>query len=151
MQTCIWPSWCHCHSLSLASVKSRLVLPFWYRLTRVVPEKGPLNGCVPTFSLNGHFQAAMDPIITHQKIGNLVCPAMSLDGTMHVSPVIVLSCIFISAVFFVRHWLFPHFQSPPCQHLSTSLIHATNMNMNFWNVESKVPPLPPLSAVFSYN
>ena len=31
---------------SLASVKSRLVLPFWYRLTRVVPEKGPLNGCV---------------------------------------------------------------------------------------------------------
>ena len=46
VQTCIWPSWCHCHSLSLASVKSRLVLPFWYRLTRVVPEKGLLNGCV---------------------------------------------------------------------------------------------------------
>jgi len=21
-------------------------LPFWYRLTRVVPDKGPLNGCV---------------------------------------------------------------------------------------------------------
>jgi len=31
--------------LSLASVKSRLVLPFWYRLTWVVPEKGLLNGC----------------------------------------------------------------------------------------------------------
>ena len=45
MQTCIWPGWCHCHSLSLASVKSRLVLPFWYRLTRVVLDKGPLNGC----------------------------------------------------------------------------------------------------------
>ena len=41
-----WPSWCHCHSLSLASIKFRLVLPFWYRLTRVVPEKRPLNGCV---------------------------------------------------------------------------------------------------------
>ena len=40
MQTCIWPSWCHCHSLSLASVKSRLVLPFWNRLTRVVLDKG---------------------------------------------------------------------------------------------------------------
>ena len=40
VQTCIWPSWCHCHSLSLASVKSRLVLPFWHRLTRVVPKKG---------------------------------------------------------------------------------------------------------------
>jgi len=23
-----------------------MVLPFWYRLTRVVPKKGPLNGCV---------------------------------------------------------------------------------------------------------
>ena len=46
VQTCIWPSWCHCHSLSLASVKSRLVIPFWYQLTRVVPAKGLLNQCV---------------------------------------------------------------------------------------------------------
>ena len=36
----------HMAQLSLASVKSRLVLPFWYRLTRVVPEKGLLNVCV---------------------------------------------------------------------------------------------------------
>ena len=46
VQTCIWPGWCHCHSLSLASAKSTLVLPFWYWLTRVVPEEGPLNGCM---------------------------------------------------------------------------------------------------------
>jgi len=46
VQTCIRPSWCHCHSLSLASVKSRLVLPFWYWLTGVVPDTGLLNGCV---------------------------------------------------------------------------------------------------------
>ena len=46
MRTCIWPSWCHCHSLSLASVKSRLVLLFWYQLTQVVTEKWLLNGCV---------------------------------------------------------------------------------------------------------
>ena len=45
VQTCIWPSWCQCYSLSLAPVKSRLVLPFWYRLTQVVLEKRPLNGC----------------------------------------------------------------------------------------------------------
>ena len=32
----------HC----LASLKSILVLPFWYRLTRVVPDKGPLKVCV---------------------------------------------------------------------------------------------------------
>ena len=44
-QTCIWPSWCHRHSLSLASVKARFILPFWYGLTRVVPDKGPLNRC----------------------------------------------------------------------------------------------------------
>ena len=62
VQTCMWPSWCHCYSstsgiswaicksahwsLSLASVKSRLVLPFWYLFTRVIPEKRPLNRCV---------------------------------------------------------------------------------------------------------
>jgi len=31
---------------SLASFKSRLVLPFWYRLTQVVLEKKPLSGCI---------------------------------------------------------------------------------------------------------
>jgi len=46
VQTCIWPSRCHCHSLSLASVKSRLVLPFWYCLTQIVLDKVPLNVCV---------------------------------------------------------------------------------------------------------
>ena len=30
---------------SLASFKSRLVLPFWYWLTQVVLEKWPLDGC----------------------------------------------------------------------------------------------------------
>jgi len=37
-------------------VKSRLVLPFWYRLTRVVPEKGPLNVCSVVWieSLSNH-------------------------------------------------------------------------------------------------
>ena len=40
LQTCmIWLRWCHCHSLCLASVKSRLVLLFWYWLAWVVPEK----------------------------------------------------------------------------------------------------------------
>jgi len=32
--------------LPLASVKSRLALPFWCRFTRVVLDKGPLNGCM---------------------------------------------------------------------------------------------------------
>ena len=45
---CIWFSWCHCHpktSSSLAPLKSRLVLPFWYWLTQAVLEKKPLNRC----------------------------------------------------------------------------------------------------------
>ena len=46
VQTCIWSSWCH--SLSLASVKSRLVLPFLYRLTWV----GRDSGCV-VFTVTG--------------------------------------------------------------------------------------------------
>ena len=62
MQTCIRPSWCHCHSLSLAPIKSWLVLPFWYRLTWVDLEKGPLNArtrvrvCVQSFL--AYFSAA---------------------------------------------------------------------------------------------
>jgi len=47
VQICIWPGWCDCHSLSLAPEnpdKSRLVSPFWYRLTRVVLDREPLNG-----------------------------------------------------------------------------------------------------------
>ena len=58
VQTCIWPSWCHCHSLSLAPGKSRLVLPFWYRLTQVVLEKRPLNGCsiVDTDIIHTHLE-----------------------------------------------------------------------------------------------
>jgi len=43
--------------LSLASVKSRLVLPFWYRLTRVVPDKGAVKRvcvCVCVCVCYGH-------------------------------------------------------------------------------------------------
>ena len=71
MQTCIWSSWCHCHSLSLASVKSRLVLPFWYRLTWVVPDKGLLNGCVcggVVLSLN-----SLDAVFVVEKLWFVVC------------------------------------------------------------------------------
>jgi len=35
--------------------KIQISLPFWYRLTRVVPEKGPLNGCVCVCDLSAGF------------------------------------------------------------------------------------------------
>ena len=53
VQICIWPSWCHCHSLSLVPVN-----PDWFHLPGVTfvvsPDpgspgqnpRGPKNGCV---------------------------------------------------------------------------------------------------------
>ena len=29
----------------------QIALPFWYRLTWVLPEKGPLNGCVCVYNM----------------------------------------------------------------------------------------------------
>jgi len=47
----------------LASVKPRLVLPFWCRLTRIVPETEPLNGggecCCCPFSYTVLFMLAV--------------------------------------------------------------------------------------------
>ena len=57
VQTCIWPNWCHCHSLSFASVKSRLVLPFWYRLSWVVAERAVKRVCV-------WYQSNHTPLVT---------------------------------------------------------------------------------------
>jgi len=36
--------------LTVSSFSKIQILPFWYWLTRVVPEKRPLNGCVCTVS-----------------------------------------------------------------------------------------------------
>ena len=45
--------------LAVSSVKSRLVLPFWYRLTRVILDKGPLNGCVRVCVCNAEVSSEM--------------------------------------------------------------------------------------------
>ena len=44
-----WLAWAH----SGALFKSRLVLPFWYRLTQAVLEKRPLNGCSSSSTSSG--------------------------------------------------------------------------------------------------
>ena len=81
VQICIWPSWCHCHSPSLASIKSRLGLPFWYRLTWVVPEKGPLNGCVCVACVWHAFKLIKGNLLTYllrsisRRRGSSVCTA----------------------------------------------------------------------------
>jgi len=52
VQTCIWPSWCHCHSLSLAPVNPDwLYLPGFTFLVPAHPgtpgqnPRRPYNGC----------------------------------------------------------------------------------------------------------
>ena len=81
VQTCIWPSWCHCHSLSLDSVKSTLVLPFWYWLTLVVPVKGPLNVCV-CFSVHYSFPCLLLMLVAifSGPRPNLVCGIIIPSG-----------------------------------------------------------------------
>jgi len=47
VQICIWPSWCHCHSPSLVSVKSRLFLvPAHPGNPRQSPEGHKMDVCV---------------------------------------------------------------------------------------------------------
>ena len=111
MQTCIWPSWCHCHSLSLASVKSRLVLPFWYRLTRVVLDKGPLNVCVTCVILSVPFLLSSRPILS-SPFSRLHCFLF-----LHL-PFYSLSFLYFSRQFFLT--LPPFLVSPsfPSSHFS---------------------------------
>ena len=78
VQTCIWPSWYHCHSLSLAAVKSRLVLPFWYQHTWVVLDKWPLNRCV-CVCVHACVRARMRVCVfqlDHQQCKGLICPSV---------------------------------------------------------------------------
>jgi len=50
--------------------KIQIVLPFWYRLNWVVPDKGPLNGCmyvsVTVFTFNEFIRTAS--ISTHKAL-----------------------------------------------------------------------------------
>ena len=68
---CILSSWCRCHPKtpsSLGSFKSRLVLTFWYRLTQVVLEKRPLNGCISSSSSSIRFTVEFRGEIDHHLV-----------------------------------------------------------------------------------
>ena len=88
VQTCIWPSWCRCHSLSLASVKSRLVLPFWYRLTRTVPDKGPLNGRVRV--LLTYFHNMRGENVREKSVQGVKCLTLNLAAAAALPYCVVL-------------------------------------------------------------
>ena len=50
---------------SLAAFKFRLGLPFWYRLTQVVLEKRPLNGCSSCCGCSSGGGGGSDPMCVH--------------------------------------------------------------------------------------
>ena len=52
--TCIWPSWCHCHSLSCFS---KIQIGFTF-LVPAYPDKGPLNLCVCVCVYELHYSPA---------------------------------------------------------------------------------------------
>ena len=94
MQTCIWPIWCHCHSLSLAPVKSRLVLPYWYRLTQAVLEKRPLNGCSSSSSFTVYIQHPLSAFLLPQSEVVNICHGWSIFWWK----VFISYCIFLCVV-----------------------------------------------------
>ena len=50
MQICIRPSWCNCHWLLSCFSKIHIDLPFWYQLTRIVPEKRAVEAVCKYFN-----------------------------------------------------------------------------------------------------
>ena len=55
-------------TVSCFRVKSRLVLPFWYRLTRVVLDKGPLNGCMYVWYQLDHMKTVCTSLQTDNHV-----------------------------------------------------------------------------------
>ena len=63
-----------------------MILPFWYRLIRVVPEKGPLNWCVCVCVVltYTYLELACTEYIPDESDGD---DAGQRDGELEVSPV----------------------------------------------------------------
>jgi len=65
---------------SLASFKSRLVLPFWYRLTQVVPEKRSLHGCSSSSS-SSEYSAVISKLV--QKLSDTAVMQSAIKSLTH--------------------------------------------------------------------
>jgi len=102
---CIWPSRCHCHSLSCSS-KSRLVLPICNRLTQVMschvisPSSlcnGWLHGCVSdvqhllSLTVCSRFtQVVLDKIQKSRKTIVCMCVCVCVRARLCVKMVVVV-------------------------------------------------------------
>ena len=64
--------------------KSRLVLPFWYQLIWVVPDKGPLNGCECVCVHTVQSACLSGTQVSRAKMTEPI--QMPFGGNTHVSP-----------------------------------------------------------------
>ena len=71
MQICIWPSWCHCHSLSLASVN-----PDWFYLSGTGSHGSPGQRAIKLVSLLLFSRTSW--VSEHQK-GRIIPSRLSLQ------------------------------------------------------------------------
>ena len=69
-----------------SKIQIGFTVPFWYRLTRVVPEKGPLNGCVCVWNkcIFGIYFASLVQIHTHTRLTALFSGLPGWAGTRKV-------------------------------------------------------------------
>jgi len=124
MQICVWPSWCHCHSLSLASVKSWLVLVLAHPGN---PGQGPegrkMDVCVCVtgehtyVSLNTSCQLIphCDALCVHHTLN--IAPSVHTKTTYCTAPVVsgILwwVCLLVSLLVCIRAHQKPCIQTSP--------------------------------------
>ena len=73
---CIWSSWCHCHPITVASAKSRMVYPSGTGLPSCC-EKRPLYGCVCVTITNYFYFTAVQTDSTLQPIYTFKVPSFT--------------------------------------------------------------------------
>ena len=111
---CIWSSWYHYipqPQHQLASFKSRLVLPFWYQLTKVVLEKRPLNGCslVVVVVVDCSLQQGIIWMMTKAMQYNLMKECCGVSENRH-------QVWQTEMCDFVHVWIHKHFKRPTAPH-----------------------------------
>jgi len=105
--------------------KSRLVFPFWYRLTQVVPDKGPLNVCVCVCA-----RACVCVCTQTDSPGGSTKPGAESD---------IYDCRLLSVCSRRRRgWLLVSRQWPSCK-ISSQSLSSCQKRLTSWKLNTKSP------------